>query len=135
MLYPVELGVHVERVEGIEPSSSAWKAVDLPLTYTRIWSEHPGSNRGCRLGGAVCFQLHHAHIKPCSAANPSLAWYPAGGRLPPITHGLQATGEGGLVHTQTRCLPAGGAGVLPVELHRTVILSRTRTGSPLWSEW
>jgi hypothetical protein len=26
----------VERVKGIEPSSSAWKAVALPLSYTRI---------------------------------------------------------------------------------------------------
>ena len=25
----------MERVEGVEPSSSAWKAVNLPLTYTR----------------------------------------------------------------------------------------------------
>ena len=25
-----------ERVKGIEPSSSAWKAVALPLSYTRI---------------------------------------------------------------------------------------------------
>jgi hypothetical protein len=25
----------LERVEGIEPSSSAWKAVALPLSYTR----------------------------------------------------------------------------------------------------
>jgi hypothetical protein len=26
----------LERVKGIEPSSSAWKAVALPLSYTRI---------------------------------------------------------------------------------------------------
>jgi hypothetical protein len=26
----------VERVKGIEPSSSAWKAVALPLSYTRL---------------------------------------------------------------------------------------------------
>ena len=26
----------LERVEGIEPSSSAWKAVALPLSYTRV---------------------------------------------------------------------------------------------------
>jgi hypothetical protein len=25
----------LERVKGIEPSSSAWKAVALPLSYTR----------------------------------------------------------------------------------------------------
>ena len=32
----------LERVKGIEPSSSAWKAVALPLSYTRArdtWSE------------------------------------------------------------------------------------------------
>jgi hypothetical protein len=27
--------LNVERVKGIEPSSSAWKAVALPLSYTR----------------------------------------------------------------------------------------------------
>ena len=27
--------VRLERVKGIEPSSSAWKAVALPLSYTR----------------------------------------------------------------------------------------------------
>src|SRR5687768_10885191 len=27
----------MERVKGIEPSSSAWKAVALPLSYTRGW--------------------------------------------------------------------------------------------------
>jgi hypothetical protein len=26
----------LERVKGIEPSSSAWKAVALPLSYTRL---------------------------------------------------------------------------------------------------
>jgi hypothetical protein len=28
----------LERVKGIEPSSSAWKAVALPLSYTRAES-------------------------------------------------------------------------------------------------
>ena len=27
----------MERVKGIEPSYSAWKAAALPLSYTRIW--------------------------------------------------------------------------------------------------
>jgi hypothetical protein len=27
----------MERVKGIEPSSTAWKAVVLPLNYTRIF--------------------------------------------------------------------------------------------------
>ena len=37
LLYPAELLGHImERVKGIEPSSSAWKAEVLPLNYTRI---------------------------------------------------------------------------------------------------
>ena len=27
----------LERVKGIEPSSSAWEAAALPLSYTRVW--------------------------------------------------------------------------------------------------
>jgi hypothetical protein len=27
----------LERVKGIEPSYSAWKAAALPLSYTRVW--------------------------------------------------------------------------------------------------
>ena len=27
----------LERVKGIEPSSLAWKAMALPLSYTRVW--------------------------------------------------------------------------------------------------
>ena len=40
MLYPAELLGHkicMERVKGIEPSSSAWKAEVLPLNYTRVY--------------------------------------------------------------------------------------------------
>ena len=36
LLYPAELQAHMERVKGIEPSQSAWKADVLPLNYTRI---------------------------------------------------------------------------------------------------
>ena len=37
LLYPTELQAHVlERVKGIEPSRSAWKADVLPLNYTRM---------------------------------------------------------------------------------------------------
>ena len=32
----MELRDEMERVKGIEPSSSAWKAVALPLSYTRF---------------------------------------------------------------------------------------------------
>jgi hypothetical protein len=30
----------LERVKGIEPSYSAWKAAALPLSYTRVWCDH-----------------------------------------------------------------------------------------------
>ena len=36
LLPPWQKLLLVERVKGIEPSSSAWKAVALPLSYTRI---------------------------------------------------------------------------------------------------
>jgi hypothetical protein len=47
----------LERVKGIEPSSSAWKAVALPLSYTRIGNQSSGpslertgpSCKGCTL--------------------------------------------------------------------------------------
>ncbi len=32
---------HLERVAGIEPAYSAWKAAALPLSYTRIQREQP----------------------------------------------------------------------------------------------
>jgi hypothetical protein len=39
----IELGITVkelERVKGIEPSYSAWKAAALPLSYTRVATDH-----------------------------------------------------------------------------------------------
>jgi hypothetical protein len=35
----------LERVKGIEPSSSAWKAVALPLSYTRATSIYATNSR------------------------------------------------------------------------------------------
>ena len=46
----------LERVKGIEPSSSAWKAVALPLSYTRLNSiAFAGSHSlfRLRLGSAI----------------------------------------------------------------------------------
>jgi hypothetical protein len=34
-------GGKLERVKGIEPSYSAWKAAALPLSYTRVASDMP----------------------------------------------------------------------------------------------
>ena len=39
----------LERVKGIEPSSSAWKAVALPLSYTRRNASHVSENSPLRL--------------------------------------------------------------------------------------
>ena len=36
----------MERVKGIEPSSSAWKAEVLPLNYTRIYVNHSKQDGG-----------------------------------------------------------------------------------------
>jgi hypothetical protein len=38
----------LERVKGIEPSSSAWKAVALPLSYTRERIAVLGAFAPCR---------------------------------------------------------------------------------------
>src|SRR4051794_12279617 len=44
----MQLAKGVERVKGIEPSSSAWKAVALPLSYTRKTPAFARSARGRR---------------------------------------------------------------------------------------
>jgi hypothetical protein len=45
----------VERVKGIEPSSSAWKAVALPLSYTRLFD-------------SFSLQTSHARLSPSGTA-------------------------------------------------------------------
>ena len=46
----------LERVKGIEPSSSAWKAVALPLSYTRAWNSRRTSDQVVRLSETdLCF--------------------------------------------------------------------------------
>jgi len=57
----------LERVKGIEPSSSAWKAVALPLSYTRSVMAPSGWRppiiarmyrlTGCKLAGAISLIL------------------------------------------------------------------------------
>jgi hypothetical protein len=47
----------LERVKGIEPSSSAWKAVALPLSYTRVQRTDDGKLRSfdfCLLSSVYC---------------------------------------------------------------------------------
>ncbi len=47
----------MERVKGIEPSSSAWEAAALPLSYTRL--------RGCRANspGAGLASIAFAYLR------------------------------------------------------------------------
>jgi hypothetical protein len=54
----------MERVKGIEPSYSAWKAAALPLSYTRV----PPMNYHAR--AAVSTAMHGSvdDNRPCSAA-------------------------------------------------------------------
>src|SRR3979409_61543 len=48
----------LERVKGIEPSSSAWKAVALPLSYTRVTKLFsPPSPDGLRRGSLRSLRL------------------------------------------------------------------------------
>jgi hypothetical protein len=48
----------LERVKGIEPSYSAWKAAALPLSYTRICSDHVSRQAGgLNRDDAVCAGL------------------------------------------------------------------------------
>ena len=46
----------MERVKGIEPSSSAWEAASLPLRYTRN-EAIDAANRSGRQAGAPCLSL------------------------------------------------------------------------------
>jgi hypothetical protein len=43
---PLNINRQLERVMGIEPTSSAWKAVVLPLNYTRMNPNQPAQTLG-----------------------------------------------------------------------------------------
>ena len=55
----------MERVKGIEPSRSAWKAEVLPLNYTRIsiWRRHPDLNWGIKVLQTSALPLGYAALK------------------------------------------------------------------------
>jgi hypothetical protein len=52
----------LERVKGIEPSYSAWKAAALPLSYTRITADQ----LSCRAGGLNRYGPHPPHRQDSS---------------------------------------------------------------------
>ena len=49
-------GEGLERVKGIEPSSSAWKAVALPLSYTRVCPTWPFPSTPLKTNPSTPFQ-------------------------------------------------------------------------------
>ena len=57
----------LERVKGIEPSSSAWKAVALPLSYTRLFDFLLSSPSLATAGlpRRSCATLIFARLRPC----------------------------------------------------------------------
>ena len=59
----------VKRVEGIEPSSLAWKAIALPLSYTRRARRRPAGKQparmGCRPGDAARNDNGECRIRTC----------------------------------------------------------------------
>ena len=73
----------LERVKGIEPSSSAWKAVALPLSYTRILvPRRPGRQARLRRRRTIPMSrplgsqkpTRAAHLLPVAAARGQLGW-------------------------------------------------------------
>src|SRR3954464_7393284 len=54
----------VERVKGIEPSSSAWKAVALPLSYTRAGRVAPRCAAGISLVRPAVASRLASRLKP-----------------------------------------------------------------------
>ena len=53
----------MERVKGLEPSISAWKANVLPLHYTRKFGAGDGARtRHLRLGKAALYQMSYSRI-------------------------------------------------------------------------
>ena len=84
---------NLERVKGIEPSSSAWKAEVLPLNYTR----------GCGTGGRDRTGTPEEHdFESCASANSAT----------PALHLEAATGFEPVIKVlQTSALPLGYAAI------------------------
>ena len=62
----------LERMKGIEPSSSAWKAEVLPLNYIRIWLEAtPGFEPGIKVLQTSALPLGYAALTGLEGFEPS----------------------------------------------------------------
>ena len=106
---------HLERVMGIEPTSSAWKAEVLPLNYTRLFS----AARTQR--STACHPSSHAFFErakiltvfTCQTVriSKSVCSLPLGGTANPVTHLVQIVSRGCrpsaiLVRKTKSCNPA-----------------------------
>ena len=64
----------MERVMGLEPTNSAWKANVLPLHYTRKISCYGAGDgartRHLRLGKAALYQMSYSRMVPQSGLEP-----------------------------------------------------------------
>ncbi len=67
----------MERVKGIEPSSSAWKAEVLPLNYTRIWYKDILYIPFLLYNEIKCFAGREDRIRTCDPMVPNHVLYQA----------------------------------------------------------
>jgi hypothetical protein len=69
----------VERVSGIEPPPSAWKAEVLPLNYTRLLSPYLAY-----IGGGGRIRTYEGKSQQIYSLPPLAAWVPLRGHKPAI---------------------------------------------------
>ena len=112
---------HMERVKGIEPSSSAWKAEVLPLNYTRRPSKD-SSDTACKTrqipaAARPCWLLHPPEARlrmppyslwTTSRDSSSVRQGPSCPRSPIFCTGCPAWPSGGPTSTLTQTLVEGG---------------------------
>src|ERR1700743_3274529 len=67
----ISMSVEMERVKGIEPSYSAWKAAALPLSYTRVRHDLSCRADGLNRGDAVRAGLSFPEFGPKKTAVPA----------------------------------------------------------------
>ena len=68
---------HLERVMGIEPTLSAWKAEVLPLNYTRLFRTKPQSHLSLSTaGGGGRIRTYEGISQQIYSLPPLAAWVP-----------------------------------------------------------
>ena len=76
LLFDLALSSHpkLERVSGIEPPPSAWKAEVLPLNYTRLFSPYLAF-----IGGGGRIRTYEGNSQQIYSLPPLAAWVPLRG--------------------------------------------------------